>query len=167
MLTSPLLDVRTSNPTSVTLASPRSRFSARNSTVLPVAGLTSIGPLKFRTVNWPPAGIVPRHVYTVSLRPTIWASATAETAPVSVRARRRVGRVDRIAITWVEGWDGLPRVRHPRRPQGWNGFSPSNRLGVRALGSDPNGLSCAARAGPGTPPPRGTRGRRNQPAGTP
>src|SRR5262245_46851117 len=141
MLTSPLLEVRTSKPTSVTLVPSRSRFSARSSTVFPVAGRTSIEPLKFRTVNCPPAGIVPRHVYTVSLRPTIWASATAETVPVNDRASRRVGRVDRIAITWVEGWDGLPRGATAETAPGLKQFQPARS--TSALGqsrdSDPTG----------------------------
>jgi hypothetical protein len=46
----------------VIAASPRARFSARSSVVLPVAGRTSIGPLKFRIVNCAPLGMLPRQV---------------------------------------------------------------------------------------------------------
>src|SRR6478735_4408350 len=163
MLTSPLLDVRTSKPTSLT-SPPRTRFSARNSTVFPAAGRTSIGPLKFLTVNWPPAGIVPRQVYTVSSRPTIWASATAETALVSDSASRRVGRVDRIAITWSKGGtdchgcdirDG-PRVGTVSALPTDPGSEP---------GSVPDGLSCAVPAGQGTRRQRGKRPPHIRPAG--
>jgi hypothetical protein len=84
--TSPPLDCCTSNATSRMSASPRGRFSARSSAVFPLAGRTSIGPLKFRIVNCRPAGIVPRQVYTDSSRPTSCAPATVECTAARARA---------------------------------------------------------------------------------